>query len=106
MCQTFRDCREFLILLPGLDRDAAQAVAERLRHAVADEPLPLGAGGDLIDITVSVGVASGRVLSANGLVHAADRAMYKAKAAGRNQVVVQLSAPVRKRRRMNGSAVK
>lgn len=78
---------EFLALLPRTDRLGALAIAERLRAAVADGPVPLGDLGSL-PITVSIGVAAFRGLEPNGLIARADRALYDAKVAGRNRVAV------------------
>jgi diguanylate cyclase (GGDEF)-like protein len=75
---------EFLVLLPGVDRDDAAEVAERLRRAVEELNL-----GDL-SVTVSAGVAtaSGDGVEFQRLFAAADAALYQAKEAGRNRVVV------------------
>lgn len=78
---------EFLVLMPECDRDEALAMAERLRQ-IASEMTVVTAGGSL-SLTISLGVAS---LSSDGdesveaLINRADRAMYEAKAAGRNAV--------------------
>ena len=74
---------EFLVLLPGVDRDAAEGVAERLREAV--EQLELGN----VHLTISAGVAtaSGDGVGFQALFAAADRALYQAKDQGRNRVV-------------------
>lgn len=77
---------EFAVLLRDTDHAGAGVVAERLRALVQQEHAP-GVGPH---VTVSVGVASlprdGR--SVRDLVEAADAAMYGAKRAGRNQVVI------------------
>lgn len=82
---------EFLALLPGAGPDAAQAAAERLRLVVA-EPMVLRRGDPhRTQVTVSVGIATydpaaGAYASAEELVAAADRALYRAKHAGRDRV--------------------
>ncbi len=76
---------EFAVILPESDAKAAEAVAQRVRSAVADVTWPLRA------VTVSVGVATAlptTTLEMNSLVIAADEALYTAKTAGRNQVQV------------------
>ena len=78
---------EFAVLLPDTDPAEARLVAQRLQHQVAAAGLA-GTDGDVIRVTVSVGVA---MLGSNGsdlteLLAAADLALYRAKAAGRNQV--------------------
>lgn len=80
---------EFVVLLPGLQLDAACVVAERIRRAVAEMPCTAVPGTEL-GTTVSIGVAcldraEGDVDSeGTALLQRADRAMYRAKAAGRN----------------------
>ncbi|HEY7463514.1 MAG TPA: GGDEF domain-containing protein [Candidatus Limnocylindria bacterium] len=77
---------EFLILVPGGDRESAAALAERVRKAVQDDP-----SGSPWGLTVSAGVAvADRFSAANplGLLRRADVALYQAKRAGRNRVVV------------------
>lgn len=79
---------EFAALAGGLDRAGALALGERLRSAVSDAPVEIK--GELMGLTVSVGIA----LARDGLDHpdeivdAADRALYDAKDAGRNCVRV------------------
>lgn len=75
---------EFLILLPDADRDAALAAAEKLREAIA----AITVVGVERAITSSLGVAT---LPTDGtdistLTRNADRALYTAKARGRNRV--------------------
>ncbi len=82
---------EFAVLMPGLDAKAAVAAAERLRAAVAGLSVPVhGLDGMPAEVkfTASFGVAETGlgVADANSLLRVADRALYAAKAAGRNQV--------------------
>ncbi|WP_374499618.1 diguanylate cyclase [Pseudoxanthomonas sp.] len=78
---------EFAVLLTGVDAAAALVVAERLR-LLASELIPLE-DGRLLDISVSVGVASApaRMTGLEQLLSQADVALYRAKAMGRNRVV-------------------
>lgn len=83
---------EFLVLFPESDRASATVAAERIRLAVESSPVELE-GGLHVPLTVSVGVAvlqdpapSAALLDT--VIRLADDAMYRAKAAGRNRVVV------------------
>jgi len=75
---------EFTILLPQADLPAALAVAERLRVAVAAIDLSPGPAG----CTLSIGLACSRLTPLPALLLAADRALYQAKAHGRDRVEV------------------
>ena len=80
---------EFVVILPGCELSAAERVAESIRRAVEETALP-HTKGKLGVVTVSVGVASTSATPADSietLIAAADANLYKAKAAGRNQVV-------------------
>jgi diguanylate cyclase (GGDEF)-like protein len=78
---------EFLLVLPEQDAEAATAITERLRRAVEDLGIPHADGLPLGVVTVSAGVAvSAEAGDADGLLQAADRALYAAKEAGRNRV--------------------
>jgi len=78
---------EFAIVMPGAGREAASAVAERIRLAFAVGRLPVN--GEMIGTTVSAGVATARHSSTVGrLLAEADAALYRAKALGRNRVEV------------------
>jgi diguanylate cyclase (GGDEF)-like protein/putative nucleotidyltransferase with HDIG domain len=76
---------EFALLLPDTEQHAAYLLAERLRRAVK---VPSGEGLDLP--TVSFGVASfpNHAADAPALMHAADQALYAAKAMGRDRSVI------------------
>lgn len=81
---------EFAILLPNLDLGGAGRVAETLRRRIeqlgvehCDSPMSI--------VTVSVGVAAARPVkgeSFNALIDWADSALYRAKHAGRNRVML------------------
>ena len=76
---------EFALLMPATPLDAAGNVAERVRQAIED--LVIEAEGKELRATVSIGVASGAE-TLEELIRRADRALYRAKDAGRNTVMV------------------
>lgn len=78
---------EFLIVLAGCDRTQLEQSAERIRIAVAGQPV--SAEGSLVQVTVSIGasVADGGE-SDREILTAADTALYQAKVKGRNRTVV------------------
>jgi len=78
---------EFVLALPETTRDGAVAVAESLRLAIAERSM--AAGPIALPVTVSVGVTGWAGESPEELVERADRALYAAKAAGRNCVMVE-----------------
>ncbi len=78
---------EFALILPDTRLDGAQVLAERLRVAIADEPIDTDAGP--LTVTISIGVAFLTAEQADVETHLAnaDAALYQAKRAGRNRVV-------------------
>lgn len=78
---------EFMVVATGPGVSAG-VLFERLRRAVADRPIETVAGA--IPVTVSLGVATyrGDETDKAELVRQADRALYRAKALGRNRVVM------------------
>lgn len=86
---------EFTVLLPNCERAGARRMGDMLRHAVLELALPHAPCPTGSVVTVSVGVATLNPplrepeawgTAAAALVGAADRALYKAKGAGRNCV--------------------
>ena len=79
---------EFVLILPETGLEGARIVAEKIRQEVAGTPFGTDEE-ELIEVTVSVGYASypEHGLTQQALVDAADKAMYEAKARGRNRVV-------------------
>lgn len=79
---------EFVMLLPQTRAPDALRIAERVRAHIAQ--LPVGAaGGERVPVTVSIGVAAldaGSRRELTELLAAADAALYRAKASGRDQV--------------------
>lgn len=83
---------EFAVILPQTDYNQALATGERIRSAIEALGIPHANGQAGNVVTVSVGAASsmaasgGTVEMPHGLLQAADMAMYKSKAGGRNRV--------------------
>ena len=76
---------EFLVVVPGVEKELAVAVSERIRSAIADADFRVD--GTPIQITVSQGVVAwDGVATVDRLVAAADKALYRAKENGRNRV--------------------
>ena len=83
---------EFLVLLPGANREQAEAMAERLRQGVQADTV----GGGL-RVTMSFGVSASRRDAAfdyQVVCEEADAALYEAKRQGRNRVCAGSPAPV------------
>jgi diguanylate cyclase (GGDEF)-like protein len=86
---------EFVVLLSKTDLAGATTIAERLRKAISLGTFKLG--NCQTALTVSIGVGSRRMSQpsedAESLFERADRALYRAKALGRNCVVTSEDAP-------------
>jgi hypothetical protein len=79
---------EFVMLLPQTRAPDAFKIADRVRAHIARQPI-LTTGGEPVQVTVSIGVAAldaGSSRELTELLAAADAALYRAKASGRNQV--------------------
>ncbi|WP_348764953.1 sensor domain-containing diguanylate cyclase [uncultured Salinisphaera sp.] len=78
---------EFAIVLPAVGLDEALELADRLRLEVARQPVAV-TGGHSIHVTISTGVATlaPECQSFHDLMILSDRALYRAKDAGRNAV--------------------
>ena len=86
---------EFAVILPGADASRAASMAEALRQSIERAALPHLHSVTVPVVTVSVGVSTyepALVSSSEELVAMADRALYEAKANGRNQVMSYDSA--------------
>jgi diguanylate cyclase (GGDEF)-like protein len=79
---------EFAVILPETDLAGALMIADKVRQTISAMAL-VHEGSPYQGVTVSIGVASARALRGgerNTLLEAADQALYRAKAAGRNCV--------------------
>ena len=82
---------EFTVIMPGASIEAAEKVAERIRLHVAGAPFRVAAGSELLNVTISIGVAAsmGEHDTPEALIKRADEAVYEAKAGGRNRVIAR-----------------
>lgn len=100
--QSHKDCKligryggeEFLIVLPNTSSDEATRYAERIRATV--EAATISFENDpFIPVTISIGVAASQFNDTpNQLIALADRALYAAKAGGRNQVCTSANSSI------------
>lgn len=87
---------EFVVLLPNTEVASATLLADRVRTAIAESPIELPCG-ETVSITVSIGIAivhpaedeSDLKTVGDALIARADVALYAAKSAGRNRVIVE-----------------
>ncbi|MCA3339216.1 MAG: PleD family two-component system response regulator [Alphaproteobacteria bacterium] len=85
---------EFLVVMSGAGAEETAVIAERLRTAIGERPIDLGQAK--LPVTVSIGSAlSAQATDAEALIAAADSAMYRAKASGRNCVEAAREVDVR-----------
>jgi diguanylate cyclase (GGDEF)-like protein len=85
---------EFVLALPETSGPGAAEVAERVRHRIEELAIETGDGGEPLRVTASLGVATmpGDGETVEELVAAADAALYRAKAGGKNRVEVAAGA--------------
>jgi two-component system cell cycle response regulator len=93
---------EFVVAMAAADAEEAMQVAERLRQSLVETPVELDRMAPLF-ITASIGVAVSRLGDTlHDLTSAADAALYRAKANGRNRV--ELAEPEDWQARTTGTA--
>ncbi len=85
---------EFLVVLPSANHVLAIAVAERLRASIADLAIAVPNIEKKLQVTVSIGLSfdDSKTASIHETIKQSDAALYKAKNAGRNQVMVSDAA--------------
>jgi two-component system cell cycle response regulator len=87
---------EFVILLPNTLVESAMLLAERIRNAISKTPFDLP-GGETETVTVSIGISEVHPQPddddlktlGDSLIARADVALYAAKSAGRDRVIVE-----------------
>ncbi len=77
---------EFAVLLPGADLETARDVVERVRQVVAGHAFAGGPQQPGGRVTISAGVAAAPPPDGTAMLQAADEALYRSKAGGRNRI--------------------
>ena len=85
---------EFLVVMPRTNPKSAKAIAERLRKTISSTPFPHPGRAKPLHISASIGLTSwaGPDDTPTDVMARADKALYAAKAAGRNVVTVSEDA--------------
>ncbi|WP_306590526.1 diguanylate cyclase [Geothrix sp. 21YS21S-4] len=78
---------EFLAYGPQTDLEGARALADRLREQVAAEAIPGLPAGDRVTLSIGLAAWDGPEDTVEKMLSRADRALYRAKAEGRNRVI-------------------
>ncbi|WP_345978631.1 diguanylate cyclase [Sulfurimonas sp. HSL3-2] len=77
---------EFIIILPETENSKAVELAQRIRKTLENEPIAISEN-ETIHVTTSIGVVTSRQgITTQTLLYLVDKALYKAKRNGRNQV--------------------
>lgn len=82
---------EFILILPGASTESARRTASRLREMILEERIPHENSAVSPHITVSQGVVTSQpdgALQPTDLIEQVDKALYRAKGAGRNTIAV------------------
>ena len=79
---------EFVVLLVRTGRDGARLVAEKVRSRVEELGKSLGLPPDLVTVSIGVATFAPEAEHHEDVLVAADRALYRAKAGGRNRVAM------------------
>lgn len=84
---------EFVVVMPDTSGEFAEAVAERLRRRVSETSVTHEGIDQPVTVNVSIGLTmrTSDDKSVNDLIGRADKALYEAKNAGRNQVIADIN---------------
>lgn len=79
---------EFCVLLPQTSISEAGVIAERMRQRVAETAYPFGKSQPMGTVSISIGISTlaKNIDTAERVIAAADRALYQAKAEGKNRI--------------------
>jgi diguanylate cyclase (GGDEF)-like protein len=84
---------EMVLILPHTDLEGSYVIAERVRSAVSALRVPVSGSAELIEVTVSIGVAATAEADKSTLIAEADAALYRAKREGKNRTVRATPVP-------------
>jgi diguanylate cyclase (GGDEF)-like protein len=85
---------EFTLLLPHVDREAAARIADRIRVGVERRNFDIGVRGERVSVTFSMGLAAVRQGDTfESVLQRADKALYRSKQSGRNQLTTDAALP-------------
>ena len=88
---------EFIVLLPGIDGDVAMEVGWRINKAVEAHDFRIDGRSISVTVSCGIGVANDKSSDLNETIASADKALYMAKAAGRNTVLSEAATDYYKR---------
>ena len=95
---------EFAVALPGVDKETALSIAERIRSRTDTTLISLAPGiSDRISVSIGVAFAPDHSEDRITLLRLADEALYEAKQAGRNRVLVKTVEVTQPRARRAGA---
>jgi len=83
---------EFAVVLPGANEDMAKIIAERLRTSVENSVVVSDKGDVRYTISIGIACATGKDFKIEETLDRADRALYTAKAQGRNRAIFDTAA--------------
>ena len=83
---------EFSVILPGAKKEMSKVIAERLRKSVAESIVKSEKSDLAYTISISIACAEGRDIRIEEIFDRADRALYTAKAQGRNRAFFNSAA--------------
>jgi two-component system cell cycle response regulator len=78
---------EFLAFCPQTDLEGVRAMAERLRESVTLDPIPGLPASDRVTLSIGLSAWEGMEDTLERMLSRADKALYRAKAEGRNRVI-------------------